>query len=214
MFRRYREFRRGEFVVVGADTAAGGGDYCAAHFFSKTHLDIPLVYHDESLATEMTPLIHKELETVFDQTGVAPTVAFERQNGGVFEMERLAALNRLNKYSIFVMPTYGEDDNSDPHKLGWDTNTATRPKMLQDLKEAVDHQLIRIYDKPTISELFSFVVAKTSSSWKAQAEKHAHDDLVMALAISWQLYQLCTAPVSDQHNTEIPDDKLFNHGWY
>jgi hypothetical protein len=189
-FRRYRRYRHGEFIVVGADTAAGGLDWCAAQFISKASLDVPVVYHSKSLATDMTPAIHVELETIHDQTGVQPTVAFERNNGGVFEMERLATLNRNGKYNIFMMPTYGQgEDNPEAKKLGWDTNSATRPKMLQDLKQAVDGKLIRFWDKPTITEMFSFVVVPTSTAWRAQAEKGAHDDLVMALAIAWQLYQ-------------------------
>jgi hypothetical protein len=37
--------------------------------------------------------------------------------------------------------------------------------------------------------MFSFVEVQTSMSWRAQAEKGAHDDLVIALAGAWQLYQ-------------------------
>lgn len=61
--------------------------------------------------------------------------------------------------------------------------------MLGQLKEAVDKRLIGIYDKQTVDELFSFIVSQTSSSWKAQAESGAHDDLVMALAGAWFIYQ-------------------------
>jgi len=189
-FRRYREYQRGEFIVVGVDTAMGGLDYCAAQFLSKTHIDVPVVYHQKVIATEMTPLIHHELEKIYKVTEIKPVVAYERQNGGLFELERLAALNRGGNYTLFTMPTYGNIDNPDASKLGWDTNTATRPKMLQDLKDAIDHKAINLYDKPTITELFSFIVSQTSSSWKAQAEKGSHDDLVMSLAIAWQLYQM------------------------
>ena len=189
MLRRYREFERGEFIVVGVDTAAGGTDYCAAQFLSKNKLDEPLVYHSKVLATEMTPVILEQLEAIYDKTGVRPVVAYERNNGGVFEIERLASLNRAGKFKVFVMPTYGTTDNPTAKRLGWDTNSATRPKMLSDLKEAIDKHLVRLYDKMTIEEMFSFVVVQTSTSWKAQAELEAHDDLVMALAIAWQLQQ-------------------------
>jgi len=211
-FRRYRPYRKGEFYVVAADTAAGGGDRCAAQFLSKTYIDVPLVYHSEETATTMTPLLHAELEKIFDATGVKPAVAYERANGGAFEMDRLAALNRLGKYTIFTMPTYGKTENPDSTKLGWDTNTATRPKMLQDLKEAIDNQVITLYDKPTINEMFSFVVVQTSSSWKAQAEKNSHDDLVMSLAIVWQMYQICQVPIQQQVGGDYPENNL--QGWY
>lgn len=214
MFRTYRHYRPGEFILVAADTAAGGGDYCAAQFLSKTHIDVPTVYHSPETATNMTPLLHQELEKIFDKTGVKPVIAYERQNGGSFEMDRLAALNRMNKYTIFQMPGFGKTENVQTTKLGWETSSATRPKMLQDLKEAVDSQVLTLYDKPTVAELFSFVVVQTSNSWKAQAEKNSHDDLVMALAIAWQMYQVCQAPAPSTQKQDFPDNNLFKDGWY
>ncbi len=206
MFRQYRKIEKGEFFVVGADTSAGLSDRCAAQFLSKTRLDAPLVYHSKVIATEMTNAIFPVLNTIYDITGVKPVVAYERNNGGVFEMDRLASLNRENKFTIFEMPGYGKGVNNEGSKrLGWDTNTATRPRMLSDLKDAVDNQLLRIYDEQTISELYSFIIAKTTATEKAQAEKGAHDDLVMSLAIAWQLYQMCDIP--KQENTFISQEQ-------
>jgi len=190
-FRRYRNYQKGEFFVVAADTSWGGTDYCAVQFLSKTNLDVPVVYHSKVLATEMTPLIHLELEKIYDQTQVKPVVAFERNNGGTAEIERLATLNRNGKYTIYVEKSRVGDTRTmeDTTKLGWTTSSSSRPIMLQMLKEAIDNRLITIYDKPTVNEMFAFIISQTSSSWKAQAEQGAHDDLIMALAIAWQLYQ-------------------------
>lgn len=190
-WRKYRDWEPGEFVLCFADTAAGGGDFCAAHFMSKTKLDIPLVYHKKTIATDMTPELHDELERIYEQTGVTPVVCYERNNGGLFELERLNTLNRNQKYKIYMMKTHIGDRtvSKDSPKLGWDTNSATRPAMLGMIKEAIDSHLITIYDRPTINEMFSFVEVQTTSSWRAQAEKGAHDDLVMSLAGVWQLYQ-------------------------
>ncbi len=190
MFRQFRSFDQTEFVVVGCDTSAGLGDYSTAVFLSKTHLDVPLVYHSKSIATDMTNSILPVLERLHDITGVKPTIAYERNNGGLFEMDRLASLNRANKYEIFQMPGYGNQTNDQTNKLGWDTNTATRPKMLSDLKDAIDNRVLIIRDKFIINELFSFITVQTTSTRRAEAEKGAHDDLVMALAIAWQLYQM------------------------
>lgn len=190
-WRKYREPKPGEFFVVAADTSAGGGDYCAAHFLSKTNLDIPIVYHSKVIASEMTPKIHEMLEYIYDKTGVKPVIAYERNNGGFFEMDRLATLNRNQKYTIYreKLNQGTKYSDSEGPKLGWTTSSATRPMMLPMLKEAIDNKLIRIYDRPTISEMFSFIKVQTTVVWRAQAERSAHDDLVMALAITWQLYQ-------------------------
>lgn len=185
-WRQYRPINTDEFFVVGVDTAQGGNDYSVATFFSKTNLDVPLIYHSNVLATELTNRVHPVLERVFDVTGMAPVIAYEVNAGGVFEQERLATLNRANKYRIYTMKTYGNIENPVEKKLGWITNSATRPAMLADLKEAIDQKLFRIYDKPTINELYSFIINKQG---KPEAENGSHDDIVMSLAIAYQLYQ-------------------------
>ena len=212
-FRKYRTYEKGEFYVVFADTAWGGKDYCAAQFISKTKLDVPVVFHSRVLASEMTPILHNELERIHDETGVKPTIAYERNNGGVAELERLATLNRNGKYNIYVAKTgIGTTEATENSvRLGWDTTSASRPTMLSMLKEAIDGRLLRIYDKPTITEMFSFIVSQTSSSWKAQAEQGAHDDLVMSLAGAWQLYQSEHAPVEMIHrNKPLPKRSKFH----
>lgn len=187
--RQYRNIEINEKIVVAADTSSGLGDYCAVQFLSKTKLDVPLVYHAKVIATQMTNDLCPILEKIYDITRIKPVVAYERNAGGVFELDRLFSMNRLSKYTVFKMPILGRENAPDATKYGWETNSATRPAMLQDLKEAIDKKLITLYDKPTVEELYSFVVVKTISSVKAQAEAGMHDDLVMSLAIAWQLYQ-------------------------
>lgn len=219
MFRQYRKIENNEFVLCGVDTAAGMGDYTTAQFLSKNKVDVPLVYHSKNTTSDFIPQLDKVLVKIFDKTGIKPVVALERNNGGAFLVDRLAGINYQNKYEIFKMPTFGNVNESEPTKLGWTTSTATRPKMLQELKEVVDHRTLGIYDRDTINEMYSFILSVSSSSIKAQAEKGAHDDLVMALAIAWQMYQMCEEPVSDSFYetaiNELPDDtKKFKDGFY
>jgi hypothetical protein len=215
-FRRYRNYTLGEFIVSFADTAAGGGDYCACQFLSKTKIDVPVVFHSQSIASDMTPQVHHELEDIYDMTHVKPVIAFERNNGGVYEIERLAGLNRNGKYIIYQLKTNvgSKDAVQNSPKLGWDTNSATRPAMLSMLKDAIDKRLITLYDRPTINELFSFVEVKTSTSWKAQAESGAHDDLIMSLAGAWQLYQTETPQNNQIINFQDQDLELDEYGLY
>ena len=189
-WRQYRPIEQGEFFIVGCDTAVGGTDYSTAQFISKTKLDVPLVFHSKQTTTQMTNDLVPVLERIHDITGKTPTIAYERNNGGSFEMDRLAMLNRAGKFRIYMEKTgIGIIDAPDAKKYGWTTNSATRPKMLEDLKNAIDSRLLRIYDERTINEMFAFIITQTTSSWKAQAEQGAHDDLIMSLAIAWQLYQ-------------------------
>lgn len=186
-FQQFRPFQPGEFIICAADTSAGGGDYCAAQFLSQKWLDVPLVYHSEVTATFMTPLLHEKLVEVYGQTGVNPIVTYETNNGGGFELDRLARLNRLGEYRMYTMKSLDYAGRLvDNGKIGWSTNTATRPKMLADLKDAVEHNLLHLYHRATVDEMFSFIISATG---KPEAEVGMHDDLIMALAIAWQLYQ-------------------------
>jgi hypothetical protein len=205
-FRRYRQWNRDEFILCYADTSWGGEDYCAAHFLSKDTIDIPLVYHQQGLASDMTPRLHMELERIFDITKVKPVVSYERNNGGVAELERLKALNRDGKYRIYTQyKGVGTVDATETDsKMGHDTTRFNREGMLALLKDAIDNQIITIYDKLTIEEMFSFIVAKSASgSWKAQAEQGAHDDLIMSLAGVWQMYQTEQRPRAIERNRPV-----------
>ncbi len=201
-WRKYRQWQPNEFVLCYADTAWAGMDFCAAQLLSKDTIDIPLVYHQQGLASDMTPRLHEELERIFDITKVKPVVSYERNNGGVAELERLRSLNRLQKYRIYTQ--YAGIGTTDDHemdsKLGHDTNTATRPAMLAALKDAIDNHLITIYDKLTVEEMFSFIVKMSpGGQWKAQAETGAHDDLIMSLAGVWQMYMTESRPKAIEH---------------
>ncbi len=206
MFSQYRKFEPRDFILCAVDTAAGMGDNTTAQFLCKNKLDVPLVFKSDVTTSDFVPKLAEVLERIYDTTQVKPVVALERQNGGSFLIDRLAGINLRGKYDIFKMPTAGNIENPEPTRLGWDTNTATRPKMLSDLKDAIDKKLIRIYDKDTINEMYSFVVVRSTSSVKAQAEQGSHDDLVMSLAISWQMYQTCENPTSNFNASLIPDD--------
>lgn len=208
MFYRFRPLQQGEFIVVFADMAAGGNDSCAVQFLSQKWLDVPLVYHAQVTGSFMTPLIHEELTKIHAQTGISPIVAFERNNGGNFEMDRLARLNRYGAYRIYTMKQLDPTGMLvDTGKLGFDTNMATRPKMLQDLKDAIEGRMLHLYHKQTINEMFSFII---SASGKPQAEEGAHDDLVMSLAGAWQLYQT-EKPMLEQGGGVFETDEYSNH---
>lgn len=190
MFRQFREIKHGEFFLVAGDCSQGGGDFNATQFFSVTNMDVPLVYHARGVAAQQTNEIQPVLEKIKDTTGIKPVIALERNNGGASEMERLAAMNHSGKYDLFTFKTQGQVEERDTNKLGWDTTSATRGAMCGDLKNAIDSKVITIYDKATIDQMYSFIKVYRAGKWQGEAEKGMHDDLIMSLAIVWQLYQI------------------------
>lgn len=209
VFKQFRPLQQGEFILYFVDPSAGGDDNTAGHGLSNKWLDVPLVLHTPMTITAITPMIHQELTRIHKETGVPPVVAFERNNGGGFEMERLGRLNRYGDYRIYTMKALNPSGQLvDTGKLGWDTNIATRPKMLQELKDAIEGRMLHLYDEATVNEMFSFIISATG---KPEAEQGAHDDLVMALAGAWQLYQT-ESPMKEQGGGVVETDE--GRGYY
>lgn len=198
MIRLYRDLKRGEFLVVGGDCSQGGIDSNWCQFLSKDAVDVPLVIELPGVAANLTPLLHQTLEWIFDQTGIQPVIALERNMGGSSEMERLRQMNRSQKYRIHNYKGFGTTKGEQyTDRIGWVTDAASRPRMVGDLKSAVDIQALQLYDKETIDQLSTFIVNKRSG--KPEAAPNTHDDAVMSLAIAWQLYQT-------EHKIVLEDD--------
>jgi len=207
---------RGEFFVVFVDTAGEGSDLNSGQFLSKTNIDVPLVLSFEGSIVDVTPKLKLALEWLHYVTGVSPVVAYETNNGGGYELDRLSRLNNDQKYIIYYqykLDTEGRLVRSD--KMGWNTNSATRPIMLTGVEEVVNNHLVSVYDKETVLQMFSFVKKKTTSGWKAQAETGAKDDHIMSLAGVWQLYQ--TEKPSDDYESlanKLPSSVFEQGGFY
>lgn len=220
MFRQYRKIDKNEFLLIALDTAQGGGDYTAMQVLSQTKLDIPIVYHSQQPTSEFIPILHRFLEAISTYTNVKPLLAIERNNGGLLHAERLSGLNMKQFYNLFKMPNIGVADVQliGGSKYGWDTNMSTRPVMLSELRTAIHQNLITVYDPMTYGEMLSFIV----KNGKPQAEKNAHDDLIMALAITWQMYQknphkeiISNANNMQYEINQIPENKLLDeYGFY
>lgn len=195
MFRLYRKLEPGEFLVYGGDTAQGGIDSNYGQFISKTKGDIPLVMKKSGVAATATPHIRLALNWVYSQTKVKPCVALERQNGGSSEMHRLEDTND-GFYTIY----YGYDEKGErKDKPGWDTNEASRSRMLGDWLKAFNNGLIQVYDKDTIEQHQTFIVNK---SGKPEADTNTHDDAVMSCAIAYQLSLTENPPAEKRVNRE------------
>jgi hypothetical protein len=180
LFRQFRAFKKGELILVHADTAGGGGDDNYAHFISRNNKDQVMVYQDNTTCTNMTNNLHTILEKIADVTGIKPIVSYERNNGGAFELDRLAALNRLDKYIMYKSPDYGEGDATPSRRFGITMSGTSRPGFLDNAKGIVNERIFVINDAVTVAQMSSFVKVKMNSMWKAQAEAGMHDDAVMA----------------------------------
>jgi hypothetical protein len=90
----------------------------------------------------------------------------------------------------------------DKSKPGWETNRATRPVILDELKGAIRQGQMGIMDKELILECLSFV--RTARKPDGEADAGAYDDLVMANAGAWRLRNLSRPPVEFKFRELLP----------
>lgn len=191
MIYLYREPKENEFCVIGADPAEGG-DYSSFVVMSKFYKDVIMV----GKAKEESSLLGHKLNHVGrwinKKTNIYPSIAVERNTGSA----AIYVLKELNYPNIYQMPqSFVSLDNEDSEKYGWVTSISTRPKMLDDLALVIRQREIKIPSKHIIDELFTFI--RNERTGKPQADAGQHDDLVMALAIAFQLFQTEPSPKSD-----------------
>lgn len=208
MFRLYRQPEKGEFFVVFGDCAQGGTDSNCVQFMSKSKADVPMKLKMTGVAAQMTPYLHQALEWLYDQTGVKPTVALERNNGGGSEMHNLMMMNKNSKYKLYQMKTAGTVEGEEQELLlGWNTTSASRPKMVGDWKVAYETRTIQLYDDETLAEHQTFIVNKNG---KPEADSNQHDDEVMSMAGAYQLYQTEHPPTAKRTQNKRPQRSKFH----
>lgn len=122
-------------------------------------------------------------------------IACESNNHGLLPNIRLSKdMNYPNVYTTVVV-----DKTSDREtvKLGFQTNVASKPLIIDELRAAMRLGEIEVVDRKTLEEMRSYIITENG---KLEAEPGVHDDTVMALAIANHVHQGRWTPV------EVPDD--------
>lgn len=161
----------GSEYVVGVDTSDGmGGDPGAAIVRERK-----TGRHVATLHGQFRPWELARATAALAVKYNGATLAVERNNHG---HAVLRALQVEQKYAnIFC--------DSD-EKPGWNNTSISRPASLDAMEQAHREGTWESPDKALLGELRTFVV---NASGKAEAQKGAHDDLVMADMITWDVLQ-------------------------
>jgi len=200
MIYTYREPEQGEQIVIAADPAEGN-DYSAWVALSKRTADVIMIGKSKEESSQLGHTINHVGKWINARTNIFPSIGVERNVGSA----TIYVLKTLNYPNIFKMPdSFTKRTDQEQHeKYGWHTNTATRPKMLDDLALAIRQKAIKIPSKILIDELYTFV--RNEKTGKPEAEVGCHDDLVISLAIAWQMYSLVGVDYSLQTKIQPPN---------
>jgi hypothetical protein len=107
-------------------------------------------------------------------------LAVERNNHGHSTLNTLR--NVCHYPRLYYHMRYDARAGMQP-TLGWPTDQATKPILVDDLAAAISQGVVVIHSAGVVDECMTFV---TTESGSQEAEEGKHDDRVMALGIAWQ----------------------------
>ena len=160
--------------AIGCDTAGDGSDYFASHVIDNITGEQVAVYHkqkiDEDLFADQMYCLGKYYNDAL--------IGIEA-NFSTVAIRKLVDLAYPNMYAREQVDSITKQIQK---KFGFVTTSKTRPVIIGELVEIVRENVNRINDLETLREMLSFV---RNEQGRAEAEIGKHDDLVMALAITY-----------------------------
>lgn len=161
--------------VLGGDTAGEGSDYFTAHVINNITGKQVAVLKQQYNEIEYVKQVYC-LGMFYN----CALVGLEN-NFSTYPTQKLVEFNYPNQ---FVRKKEDQYNNKYEKSFGFKTTSITRPYILGLLQEIVHDNIDVIQDKDTLREMLTFIV---NDKGRAEAEEGYHDDLVMALAISYYI---------------------------
>jgi hypothetical protein len=191
----YEDVKKDYPYVIGCDTAGEGSDYFTAHVINNiTGKQVAVFWGklgDDEFAKQMYCL---GMYYNYALIGIESN----------FTTHPIRELERLEYTKQYVREKADDYMHGLNKSFGYRTTKLTRPLMIGDLVKIVREDIQLINDVKTLQEMLSFI---KNDKGRPEAEVGQHDDLVMGLAIAYQLY------FSSQQTHELPSKKRKKAKW-
>jgi hypothetical protein len=190
----WKDREKDMFYCIGADVAEGlkDGDYSDA-YVGDSKFDVVCSWHGH-----IDPdLYGKELVKMARYYNDA-YLGVEANNHG---LTTLKAVQREDYYNIFYMKSYDKIADIVTQKMGWQTNSRTKPLMIDKFAEFLREKWLGIKSKLMIEECLTYVIDDKGST---NAQDGCYDDSVMAGAI---LLQLLLEGKGESFTPESPEEE-------
>lgn len=181
----YDKYREGHNYIAGADVAEGVGQDSSTCQVIDLTPRVPrqvAVYKSNEIAPD---LFGYELKNGLSRFGY-PLLGVERNNHGHATLAILKLVYPLEQIFIANHNRLKSKSQTEPSKFGFHTNGATKPAMMFDLAKGLEDDILEIVDAGTKTELRSYDKEELAKV-NFDPEETQHYDLVMALAICWQM---------------------------
>lgn len=182
----YRDVEQYHPYVIGGDTSGEGSDYFVAQVIdNSTGEQVAILRHqfDEDLFAKQIYCLGKYYNTAL--------IGIET-NFSTYPVQELQRLNYPKQYMR-------ETEDSISHKIekrfGFKTTTLTRPLIIAELVQIVREHTELFNDVTTLEEMLTFV---RNEKGKPTAQEGAHDDCIMAMAITYYIREQQSTKVSQE----------------
>ncbi len=195
LWKIYEEEDIKSSYTLSCDVAEGVGQDASTVVIIKWSSEKPKVvatFADNHISPDMFAFEIKKYATRYNNA----LVAVERNNHGLATIVKLKDIYG----NIYKEEHIGKTKRGLTGKYGWHTNLATKPKMLYDLSEALEDDLIEIPSMDILNELRTYNKEDLTTT-KFNDEQTRHWDLLIALAIGWQMRTHHWAKKSERRRT-------------
>lgn len=188
----YEEPVPGHVYSSGADTAGEGSDWFVGYIVDKTQHGKQVAKYRAQAGEKTFVEQYMRLGYYYNYAMLCPEVNFSS-----YPTMKLQEFGYLNMYVRESVDSYKVTFQK---KFGFRTTSMTRPLAIDLLVDVMSEHLDLICDLDLLHECLSFV---RNDKGRAQAAEGAHDDCVMAAAITYY-----TMPQADTSYSTTTDDSL------
>ena len=163
----------GRPYVIGGDTAGEGSDFCVLQVLDNISGDQVAVFRRRNIDEDQFARQAFCLGKFYNDALIALEV-----NWSTYPVRELERLRYPKQYVREHFDTYTGNVKD---AFGFRTDSRTRPVILSELIRTVREGLGHIHHRATLEEMQTFV---RSESMRPEAERGAHDDCILSLAIA------------------------------
>lgn len=177
----YRSYEPGHSYGLGADVSEGiGSDFNTIIIIDFTKSIVAARYKNNLISPD---LFAYEIKNGAEKYGNC-IVGVERNNHGHATISKLKEIYSVNK----IYKEWKTDiiTKKQTEKLGWHTNLATKPRIMNEFKTAIQEDLLIIPDRGLLNEMKVYDIEELNAV-KADEDKTNHFDVLMACAIAWEM---------------------------
>ncbi len=186
----YRNPVKGRRYVIGADVAEGvNRDYSVGVCIDIESREVVAKLRGHWKPSEFAQKLYDLGEMYSSPGGIYPILAVERNNHGH------AVILKLDEVLGYPNLYVHEPDE----RLGWKTDSVTRPIMINGFIDAIEDEHLKVQDKEILNECLTLI----DVNGKIEAAEGKFDDCVIATAISLQVCLSNTLSIYDDIEKRI-----------